>query len=192
MRPYCYHNSRDMSVSNVFDLENDDAMRRLSYTSAILLIVIPFFQTIVAPGMWPIGLGNVQWRFGAANALSGMILIPFLGTVVVLGIARACGHRTIARIVGGLSGFTALVMFGGIGLFMLDSLQLKAVVKTQLVPQFQQVVFRVVLVTAIFAIAYLWLAIVAFRSPEGAAKPVAKGSRKSEEGKGPGFLIGQE
>ena len=64
-------------MPDFFRLESDVTARRLVYMSAALLIAVPFLQA--GQQLWPLQLDNIRWRFAAANSLSSILLLPFLG-----------------------------------------------------------------------------------------------------------------
>jgi hypothetical protein len=74
-------------MSDPLHLEEDVPARRLAYVGAILLVLIPFLQA--TQQLWPLQLGNIRWRYGAANALSSVLLLPFLGMSLAALVARS-------------------------------------------------------------------------------------------------------
>lgn len=175
-------------MSEFFDLQEDSSARLVLYVSAILLLTIPFLQA--GSQLWPLQLSNIQWRFGAANALSSVLLLPFLGLSILVLMARALENRTLAMLAGILSAIFALGLMGSLGLFVLDAQQLKAIVSTQMSAAFTNTTIRVGLVTGAFLLAFLVLTLASFRAPKG--KPTArraKGDKGTDEGVG--LIVGQ-
>ncbi|MEO7996539.1 MAG: hypothetical protein ABI852_03795 [Gemmatimonadaceae bacterium] len=179
-----------MSQSSAFDLENDDGLRRILYLSALLLFFMPYFQAMA--GLWPIQVGALQWRFQATGAMSGILMLPFLGLVLALAVARSCGHKGIARIVGVISALTVFGIICALGLFAMDALQLKKVVRDVQMASFNKAVFTATCTLLFSVVTFGVLTIVAFRSPKGAiSKSTTKSSKKGAAEEPVGLLIGQ-
>ena len=121
-------------MSDFLDLHDDPSVRRVLYLGAILLVAVPFLQA--GSQLWPLQLSNIQWRFGAANALSSVLLLPYLGLSLLVLMSRALDSRVLARTVGVISAVFALGLLGSIALFALDALQLKKIVNSAMMERF--------------------------------------------------------
>lgn len=159
-------------MSDFLDLHDDHVSRRLLFVIAFVIIAVPIAQSIFQ--IWPLRLSNIQWRFGAANALSGVLPLPFLGFSLLLLMARGMESRGLARLVGALSTLFTLGLLASIALFVLDAQELKAIVSSQMAGQFRSVTLRVGLVSITFLIAFGLLSIFGF-----AGMPGGRTSRKS-------------
>ncbi len=176
-------------MSDFFDLHDDPSVRRVLYLAALLLIAVPFLQA--GSQLWPLQLSNIQWRFGAANALSSVLLLPYLGLSLLVLMSRALDSRALARTVGVLSGFLALGLLVSMLLFVLDALQLKKIVNSSMMNTFNTTSIRVGLVTALFLVAFALLALASFKAPRSAkSAPAKKGVKKTEEGGG--LIVGRD
>lgn len=175
-------------MSDFLNLDGDASARRLMYTGGILLIVIPFLQA--GQQLWPLDLGNIRWRFGAANALSSILLLPFVGMTIITMVARDTESKGISRVVGALAALFVIGLLGSLVLFALDALQLRGIVTSQMMKPFETTSMRVVLVTLIFTTAFSMLMTTAFKNSRG-AKPMLnkKGSKVAEEGAG--LIVGR-
>jgi hypothetical protein len=179
-----------MSQFSAFDLENDDGLRRILYLSAILLFFMPYFQALA--GLWPLQLGALQWRFQATGAMSGILMLPFLGLVLALAVARPLGHKGITRVIGIIAVLTAVVIVGALGLFAMDALQLKKVVRDAQMSAFNKAVFTATCTMLFSMVMFGALGLVALRSPKGSvAKAAPRASRKAAVDEPVGLLIGQ-
>lgn len=174
-------------MSEFLSLEDDAPARRLAYTGAILLVMIPFLQA--GQQLWPLQLTNIRWRFGAANALSSVLLLPFLGLSIMVLVARATENKNVSRLVGALAALFVIGLLGSLVLFALDALQLKSIVNSQQMEPFQTTSLRVVAVTLTFTVAFSVLMITAFKSSRGASTTAKKGA-KAVDG-GVGLIVGQ-
>jgi hypothetical protein len=174
----------------MFDLDDDSALRRLCYFTAFLLVFVPLFQSL--GGVWPLGFGNVRWRLSATGTFIQNMQLPFMGLVLMLAIARASGDRTISRGVGVVSALCTVAVVVAVGLFALDSLQVRAIVRTAEMAAYNVAVARVGFALLVYVVAFAVVTFVAFRPREGQQKPASKGSRKSAPDESVGFLIGQD
>ncbi|MBL0172549.1 MAG: hypothetical protein IPP90_17915 [Gemmatimonadaceae bacterium] len=168
-------------------LEDDAPARRLAYIGAMLLIVIPFLQA--GQQLWPLQLSDIRWRFGAANALSSVLLLPFLGLSIMALVARNTNSKGVSRIVGALAAIFVIGLVGSLVLFAMDALQLKSIVTSQMMAPFETTSLRVAMVSLIFTVSFSMLMITAFQSSRGESQNTKKGVKKAEEGMG--LIVGQ-
>jgi cytochrome bd-type quinol oxidase subunit 2 len=174
-------------MSDFLDLHDDAVSRRVLFMIAALLITVPFVQA--GAQIWPLQLTNIQWRFGAANAFSSILLLPFLGLSLLLLLARGLENRGLARVVGGLSAIFTVGLLGSLVVFVLDSQELKTIVSTQMSAQFNSTTIRVGFVTLLFLLAFSFLTLSSFaavggttdRRPRSAAKAAPKSGNDSDE-----------
>lgn len=179
-----------MSQFSAFDLENDDGLRRLLYLSAFLLFFMPYFQALA--GLWPLQLGSLQWRFQATGAMSGILMLPFLGLVLALAVARPLGHKGVSRLVGIIAALTAVGIVAAIGLFAMDALQLKKVIRDAQMSAFNKAVLTATSTMLFSLVTFSVLALVSFRAPKGSTvKSSPKSSKKAAVDENVGLLIGQ-
>ena len=179
-----------MSISNSFDLENDNALRRTFYIAGWLLILMPVVQGFSQA--WPLRFGNVEWRFGATNLFTGLLMVPYVGLCIVLAIAKYCEQKNIVRLVGFFAAFCTIVLVGGDLLYVLDALQLKAIVKTQEMARFNRGVMQNGFTAVMYTVVFALYSLAALRGSKSEPKVVAKGSRKVVSDDSPGLLIGQD
>lgn len=176
------------AMTDSLRLEDDATARRLLYTGGLLLVVIPFLQT--GQAMWPLHLGDIKWRFGAANALSAVLLLPFLGMTLMALVARASENKGISRVLGAVAALFVIGLLGSLVLFALDALQLKTIVSSQAMQPFETTSLRVIIVTLIFTCAFFLLMVSAFKNSRSDMPKAKKGVKKAEEGVG--LIVGQE
>jgi hypothetical protein len=175
-------------MSAFFDLHADPSLRRVLYLAAVLLIAVPFLQ--VGSQLWPLQLGNIQWRFGAANALSSVLLLPYVGLSLLILIARVYDSRGLSLTVGGLSVTLAVGLLASMLLFVLDALQLRTIVNSAMMKSFNTTTVRVGLVTTSFFVAFVVMAFAAFKSPRrGASRVPQKSDKQADEGLG--LIVGR-
>lgn len=173
----------------MFNLEEDGPARRLAYLAAFVLFFVPLIQA--TSQLWPLQLGNIQWRYQAAGALSSVLMLPFLGLALGTLIARYTESTGMSRAIGIVAAIFAVGLAASLILFILDALQLKAIVQSRAMEQFQMASIRVSLITTLFTVLFAILAMTALRPPKGEATS-ARGKKVEEEDTGVGLLIGQE
>ena len=175
-------------MSAFFQLEDDAPTRRMLYTSAVLLIVVPFVQALSQ--IWPLQLANIQWRFFAANAMSSVLLLPFLGLVLLLVLARMVASRKLAMTVAIASALLTILLLVSLVLFVLDGLQLKAIITSAQLALFKNQFARVGLVTFIFVVCYAMLALASLKTPRGAVSAARRNAPKQAE-EGGDLIVGR-
>jgi len=179
-------------MSDFLDLHDDSVSRRVLFVVALLMIAVPLVQSLTQ--IWPLQLSNIQWRFGAANALSSILLLPFLGLSLLLVMARGLERTGLARTVGAASALFTLGLLPCIAVFVLDAQELKTIVSTQMAAQFTNTTIRVGLVSTLFLVAYALLTILGFSAMpgSGSAKGGKRASSKAEPSDdAPGLIVGR-
>ncbi len=185
-------------MSEFFDLHDDPSLRRVLFLGAVLLIFVPLLQA--GSQLYPLQLGNIQWRFQAANTLSAVLLLPFLGLALLLMMSRALESRSMARAVAIVASLFAVGLAGSFVAFILDALQLKTIVSTAMESQFKASAARVAMVTALFVVAYLVVALAGFSTPRTSSRGASRSEapRRSREpapeepdDESPGLIVGR-
>ena len=93
------------------------------YFLAILLIGTPLVDILA--NTWPLHVGLLTWRYGAAGMFSGFVLTPLLGLGLACWLAITMGHRAIQRVLMIASLVAAVVLLVVALGFVLDVLQLR-------------------------------------------------------------------
>lgn len=184
-------------MSDFLDLHDDHVSRRALFLVALLMIGVPFVQTFAQ--IWPLQLSNIQWRFAAANALSSVLLLPFLGLSLLLVVARGLGQRGLARAIGAIGAVFTLGLLASVAVFVLDAQELKTIVSTQMTAQFTSTTLRVGMISALFVVAFGALTLFGFSALPGGSSSSgsSKGSKRSsaaaaeESDEGPGLIVGR-
>ena len=161
-------------MSDFLDLHDDHTSRRVLYLVAVLLVALPLVQGLMQ--IWPLQLTNIQWRFGAANALSGILLLPVMGLSLLLVMARGLGSTVLARMVGIVASLFTVSLLASLVVFGLDAQQLKTIVSSQMSAAFNVTTIRVGMLTVVFIVAYAFIALMGFMALPGSAanRPAAK------------------
>lgn len=153
-----------------------DFLRRYtlaSYLVALMFIALPVVDA--ATNAWPWSLGNEQWRFGAAAILSGYLISILFGLLLLGAIAVAGAHKRTLYVTSAVSGLLALVLLAMSISFILDTLQLRGVVREEQVEMFQIGAVKTGSKLALSMAAMIVLAIASFK----AAKDVGGSSSRA-------------
>lgn len=175
-------------MSDIFDLQDDATARRSLTLGALLLVLVPFFQA--GTQIFPLQLNNIQWRFNAANALSSVLILPYVGFTLLLAIARATESRAMSRLIGVVSVLMSLGLVAAIAVFALDALQLKTIVSTQMETAFKMQSVRVSVVCILHIIAFLALALAGFRAPGDSPRARRAAAARTEDPTS-GLIVGR-
>ncbi|MEO7521595.1 MAG: hypothetical protein ABIW79_07240 [Gemmatimonas sp.] len=175
-------------MSAFFQLEDDAPARRMLLASALLLVFVPTVQAVSQ--IWPLQLTNIQWRFFAANALSSILLLPFLGLVLLLVLARMVASRRLAMTVAIASAVLTILLLVSMVLFVLDGLQLKAIITSAQMAMFKNQFARVLLVTSMFVVTFAMLALASFKTPRGLVAASRRNAPKEAE-EGADLIVGR-
>lgn len=100
----------------------------LSYAVAGILILFPALDLIQA--MWPVQLGELNWRVAAAGLLSRLLVTPLLALVLAYGTALLLKQRRTLRALAVLNVVLVSVLVVGLGSFALDAVQLRGEVRS--------------------------------------------------------------
>lgn len=106
------------------------------YLMAGLLVAYPLLQ--VSAGMDSVAPGEVRWRYGAVGLLMDGSVLPLLGGLVAVVTAHLLGHRRLQaalQVLGALL-FVALTVMGA--MFVLDAVQLRASVRPEVIPLYDR------------------------------------------------------
>lgn len=104
------------------------------YMVALGLVVAPLAGTLVS--VWPVQIGVVSWRFGAAGMFSRGLLTSLMGLVLTGAGAIVFGHRRTLRALAVASGLAAVALLLAAGLLLLDAAQLRGSVRPQALPAY--------------------------------------------------------
>jgi hypothetical protein len=153
-----------------------DFLRRYtlaSYLVALMFIILPVVDA--ATNAWPWSLGNEQWRFGAAAILSGYLISIIFGLLFLAAVARGSGHKLTLYLTSAVSGLFALVLLVFSISFILDTLQLRGVVREEQHEMFKIGAVKTGSKLALSMVAMIVLAIASFK----AAKDVGGSSSRA-------------
>jgi hypothetical protein len=107
-------------------MRNTDRLTVPAYVLAASLLLVPFLDLLVQ--VWPMLPSQSAWRFGTLGLLSRTLITPSLGLLLLLGAALSAEHAQLLRVISALSGVISLVLFGCLALFLIDGIEVRALV----------------------------------------------------------------
>lgn len=150
-----------------------------AYPMAALLVLVPALE--VTAGAWPFQPGDLSWRFGILGIFLKTLVTPLLGITLAMTVAALLEHRRVVRALAVLSLVMAAVTAAGAVLFLMDFLQLRAMVNPATRQGVQVASLTALLLAALVAPACAALGLGGWRAsrgPRGAA-PAARARKEA-------------
>ena len=106
------------------------------YLLSVLLIVYPLLE--VSAGMASFSPTEVRWRYGTVGLLMDGSLLPLAGVLLAVTTAHLLGHQRTQPALQLLGGVVLAVMALTAAMFVLDAIQLRASVRTEVMPLYDR------------------------------------------------------
>lgn len=151
------------------------------YFATILFIVLPAVDLVT--NVWPLRLGDVGWRYGAAGLLSGFLLTPLFGLLLAWVVASLGRHRRAMLFISLFAAVGALVLAVIALGFVLDALQVRSGLSPNDMPHFEIGALKALLKYGVVILALLWPGIVGWRLWR--AERRGRGGRRRSSGETP-------
>lgn len=159
-----------------------------AYFLAFLFLALPLMDYVMT--VWPLQLGQVNWRYGAFGLAGGFLLTPLLGLLMLMATALWFEHRGILLVTGIVSAFVAIALALISMSFVLDSLQMRSGVPVPQKGTFDAGVLKALVKDATGVISAGWVALGSFRGRAGLATsgkraggaPLVVGARTDKAG----------
>lgn len=139
---------------------------------AFLLIASPAVDMIGA--IVPPRPGEVSWRFGVFGLLTNALVTPMLGLAILQATATLLEQRSSLRRIAFFDLFLDIVLVLGLGLFVLDYIQLRQAVTGSSRSAYDAAAIKALVVGLLEFAVLTWLVISGFRT----ASTVLGASRK--------------
>jgi hypothetical protein len=152
---------------------------RALYPVGAALVLFPLND--IGSRLFPFNYHNLQWRFAIVGlGLSGQSVL-IIGVTLLGLVAALRENRTLLRVLAVFTGLVSLVLIAGLGLFALDTLQLRGIMQNPAAkPQITKMAISASIAGAVHAMAFVGLTIGLLRatrrttiSKTAAAKPEA-------------------
>lgn len=157
-----------------------------AYAVGSLLVILPLLQ--VGLVTWPPRPSELTWRFGAAGVIGNALLLPLLGTALVMYAASLLEHRRFLRVMAFSSLLLSVGLLALLTLFSLDAMQLRASVSPQLTARYDASSGNAAVSYLLTTLAWVWLGIagiLASRKPKRTSERSAAMSTGIVVGRGP-------
>jgi hypothetical protein len=158
------------------------SLSRLTIMVAALLILIPLIDFV--SNIWPLKPDEARWRFGGVGLISGYLVTPLLGDLLLVISVAMLERRTTQRVIAVANLVTALLLTGILLSYPLDVLQLRGNVPADSLAVFQGTALRSAIKLLLLVVAFIWLGVGGFRL----SKP-AYGSREGRKKTDGGMLM---
>jgi hypothetical protein len=115
-----------------------DALRRLTpaaYAVALVFLLSPLVDVVT--NVYPFESGSVQWRYGAVGIMSNYLISAVFGLLLATLVAALAGHVKVLWAAAATNLALAAVLVVIVGLFALDVLQLRNVVRPEAADMFK-------------------------------------------------------
>lgn len=112
-------------------------LRRFRVPAYVILLLggaFPFADWLMT--IYPLQLGSVPWRFGAAGLAANLVVGPLVTLVLIYGVALLSGDRKIVMVVAAVAALAAVMALLAAGSFTLDALQMKNQVRPEQLRRF--------------------------------------------------------
>lgn len=138
-----------------------DRLVGLFYLLGSLLILLPLLD--LGANLWPWAPGTVNWRYGAYGILSGLLLTPFMGLLLIFATGVAADHVTVVRIVAVLGWIVGVFLIVSTVMYGLDAVQLQVTVPGEARGQFRIGTAKALVKNVVVALALLWTGWIGWR-----------------------------
>jgi hypothetical protein len=145
---------------------------------AVLLIASPAIDLIGA--IVPARPGEISWRFGVFGLLTNTLVTPMLGLAILIVVATLLERHQTVRRLAVLTLILDVILLLGLGLFILDYLQLRQAVTGTSRGAYDAAAIKALLVGALEIGVLAWLVVTGFRSSKGVTTGTSRKHRHRE------------
>jgi hypothetical protein len=149
---------------------------KATYLVGVLLIVSAVSDPIIRS--WPIRIGELKWRFGAAGLFADALVGIIFGLVWLMAVAAILDNRRTMRAFSFLNLVFALLLCVLIAGFGLDFLQVRSSVNPQLRGSLDLTVLRALVTLALSIVTTAALGLSGWRSTREVRRTAAQESRE--------------
>jgi hypothetical protein len=132
------------------------------YLAGVLTLVLPLADLLAS--VWPIRVGQLEWRFGTIGLLSGFTLSPMLGLIMCMAAAAVLEHRVVQRVFAAVGMLGAVLLLGMTVVFAFDWLQYRAAAPAEARPAMDTGSIKAIVKHLLVAASLIWLAIAGWQA----------------------------
>lgn len=169
-------------TSALFTMAQPRQLAWPTYIVAFSLALLPMADQLMT--ILPVRIGEAKWRFGAFGLLSSSLLFPCIGFMLAVYAAGAFEHRRFQRVLGFIGLALAAVVLIGVGLFALDTLQVRSAVNVGMKTGYEIASVTAAVKGLLGVLLFAGFANAALRAPKPLRAP-------AKEQRGGGMIIGK-
>jgi hypothetical protein len=156
-----------MSTSPFLDRDYGSRLASITLVALFIMYFGPIADLLVQA--WPLQVGNIQWRAGAA--LGGVQTLPvqFFALSLIIGLGVHLDRRGLVKIMSVWAMLVAVAAIGVMVVFGLDALQLRRAVAAAVQSRFDKTAFRAVAYAVLIAPALIALGLTGLKLSAGNA-----------------------
>ena len=132
------------------------------YVAGGLTLVLPLVDLLAS--VWPMRVGQLEWRFGTIGLLSGFTLSPVLGLVMCMAAAAVLEHRMVQRVFAAVGMLGAVLLIGFTVIFAFDWLQYRAAAPQEAKSPMDTGSIKAIIKHLLVAGTLIWLGIAGWRA----------------------------
>ncbi len=129
----------------------------VGYGIGVLLIALPLLDWVLT--VWPLRPSTTVWRFGSVGLLSQALIQPIVGCALIAATAFGLAHRALLKVLAGLYLISVVFILGAVGIFALDSIEVRSLAQAQVQSQVEVTGLRVFVTYLAYAVLFGWLAL---------------------------------
>jgi hypothetical protein len=147
-----------------------ESLRRLTpaaYVVAFVFVLSPLVDVVA--NFYPFDPGSVQWRYGAVGITSNYLISGVFGLLLGTVAAALAGHTRVLWVFTALDILLAVLLVAMLGLFGLDVLQLRNVVRPEAAAMFKIGALKAGLKLLMVAVSLLTLGVFGYKAARAEA-----------------------
>lgn len=137
----------------------------------VALLFLGFTAVDYTTAVWPLEPSEIRWRYGALSGLSGSLLTPSFGILILLAVAMSAGKRWLELTLAATLGIVSLGLAAATVMFGLDVLQLRGDVQPELLSEYDVTAIRSAVKLAAGSVATLVVGFFALSAWRATPKP---------------------
>ncbi len=150
------------------------------YLAAVTLIINAFALLVIK--VWPLKFGELNWRVGAAGLFPEALLATVLPQVLIYTAAFLNEDRKLLGLLRWVSLGVGIFVIGLLGLFALDSVQIRASLPQNVKSNFMKVALQAALMGTLLAALHVWVGTSLGKVLKSQGTVRAAGAKEAQDG----------